>query len=59
MSKIGLNEVLDQLQDGCNKLYDSDGATPSIISLQIAINRLRHTYNLHDKSEELNKEYVQ
>ena len=59
MSKIGLNEVLDELQDGCNKLYDYDGATPAIISLQIAINRLRHTYDLHDESEEVFEGYVQ
>ena len=54
-----LETTLDNLQTECNKLYTSYGATDNIISLQVAINSLRHEYDLCDKAECTYEEYVQ
>ena len=54
-----LETTLDNLQTECNKLYTSYGATDNIISLQVAINSLRHEHNLCDKTECTYEEFVQ
>ena len=59
---MGANEletILNNLQTECNKLYDEYGATDNIISLQVAINSLRHEHNLCDKTECTYEEFVQ
>ena len=54
-----LEQVLNNLQTECNKLYNEYGATDNIISLQVAINSLRHEHDLCDKSECVHEEFVQ
>lgn len=54
-----LEQVLNNLQNECNKLYEEYGATPNIITLQVAVNRLRHEHDLCDKSEWINEKFVQ
>ena len=43
--------VLDNLQENCNKLYEEFGASEDVMKLQIAINSLRHTLNISDKTK--------
>lgn len=59
MNENELKTKLDNLQKECNDLYDEYGATPNIISLQLAINRLRHQYDLCDESERIYENFVQ
>lgn len=59
MNENELKTKLDNLQKECNDLYDEYGATPNIISLQLAINRLRHQYDLCDESECIYENFVQ
>lgn len=54
-----LKNILANLQSECDKLYATYGATNNIISLQVAINSLRHEYDLCDKAECLYEDYVQ
>ena len=59
MGENELEQVLDNLQTECNKLYTNYGATDNIIQLQVAINSLRHEYDLCDKTECTYEEFVQ
>ena len=59
MNEKELKTKLDNLQKECNDLYDEFGATPNIITLQLAINRLRHQYDLCDESECIYENFVQ
>ena len=59
MNENELKTKLDNLQKECNDLYDEFGATPNIITLQLAINRLRHQYDLCDESECIYENFVQ
>lgn len=59
MEQNDLKTSLDNLQKECNRLYDDYGATHNIIYLQIAINKLRHEYDLCDETECIYEEYVQ
>lgn len=54
-----LKSILNTLQGECDKLYTTYGATENIISLQVAINGLRHEHDLCDHSECIYEEYVQ
>ena len=56
---MDLKQTLDNLQSEANNLYSEYGATPNVIALQLAINRLRHEYDLCDKSECIYEEFVQ
>lgn len=58
-TEADLKETLDSLQHECNDLYERYGATTNVIALQLAINRLRHEYDLCDKSECIYEEFVQ
>ena len=46
-----LKEILNNLQDNCNELYDAYGASEDVIKLQVAINGLRHSFNISDESK--------
>ncbi|WP_427831959.1 hypothetical protein [Methanobrevibacter intestini] len=59
MEQNDLKTSLGNLQKECNRLYDDYGATHNIIYLQIAINKLRHEYDLCDETECIYEEYVQ
>ena len=59
MENNNLKQCLNNLQKETNELYDGFGATPNIIALQIAINRLRYEYNLCDESECIYNGFVQ
>ncbi|WP_299523213.1 hypothetical protein [uncultured Methanobrevibacter sp.] len=59
MDKKMLMECLDNLQFECNRLYHEYNATENIISLQVAINNLRHEYDLPNESECIYEDYVQ
>ena len=59
MNNNELKQCLNNLQDEANKLYGEYGATPNVICLQVAINRLRHEFDLCDESECVNEEFVQ
>lgn len=54
-----LEHTFNTLQNVCNELYETYGATEEVMSLQISINQLRHKFNVTDKSELLFEEFVQ
>lgn len=54
-----LEHTFNTLQNVCNELCETYGATEEVIDLQVAINQLRHKYNITDKSELLFEEFVQ
>lgn len=54
-----LEHTFNTLQNVCNELYETYGATEEVIDLQVAINKLRHKHNVTDKSELLFEEFVQ
>ena len=48
---MSLDNVLDNLQKECNKLYEEYGASDDVIQLQVAINNLRNTFDIPDESQ--------
>lgn len=48
---MSLDNILDNLQKECNKLYEEYGASDDIIQLQVAINNLRNTFDIPDESQ--------
>lgn len=54
-------QIIDNLQNECNKLYEEFGATDNVIQLQVAINSLRNEYDIADETKltESNKGFVQ
>lgn len=48
---MSLDNILDNLQKECNKLYEEYGASDDVIQLQIAINNLRNTFDIPDESQ--------
>ena len=46
-----LEEILDNLQEQSDQLYQKYGASDEVIELQIAINKLRNQYNIADKKQ--------
>ena len=48
---MSLDNILDNLQKECNKLYEEYGASDDVIQLQIAINNLRDTFDIPDESQ--------
>ena len=48
---MSLDNILDNLQKECNKLYEEYGASDDVIQLQVAINNLRNTFDIPDKSQ--------
>ena len=48
---MNLDNILDNLQKECNKLYEEYGASDDVIQLQIAINNLRNTFDIPDESQ--------
>lgn len=46
-----LDNILDNLQKECNKLYEEYGASDDVIQLQVAINNLRNTFDIPDESQ--------
>lgn len=59
LNNIELETILTNLQNECNDLYERYGATTNVIALQLAINRLRHEFDLCDESECIYEEFVQ
>lgn len=58
---MDLNKILNTLQYMCDELYEEYGASDDVIKLQIAINGLRNTHDIADKSKitESDKGFVQ
>ena len=54
-----LEHTFNTLQNVCNELYKTYGATEKVISLQVAINGLRHKYDVTDKSQLVYEEFTQ
>lgn len=48
---MSLDNILNNLQKECNKLYEEYGASDDVIQLQIAINNLRNTFDIPDESQ--------
>ena len=48
---MSLDNILDNLQKECNKLYEEYGASDDVIKLQVAINNLRNTFDIPDESQ--------
>ena len=48
---MSLDNILDNLQKECNKLYEEYGASDDVIQLQVAINNLRKTFDIPDESQ--------
>lgn len=46
-----MEQLLNDLQEISNKLYNQLGATDEVIDLQIAINAFRNRYNIVDKTQ--------
>lgn len=58
---MNLNQILDNLQNNCNELYNEYGASDDVIQLQVAINNLRNTFDIPDETKMTisNKGFVQ
>lgn len=58
---MDLEKVLDNLQENCNQLYEEYGASDDVIQLQVAINSLRNSFDISDKTKltESNQGFVQ
>ena len=58
---MDLEKVLDNLQENCNQLYTEYGASDDVIQLQVAINSLRNSFDISDKTKltESNQGFVQ
>ena len=54
-----LEHTFNILQNVCNELYETYGATEEVIDLQVAINKFRHKHNITDKSQLIYEEYTQ
>ena len=52
-----LEQILDNLQEQCNQLYEKYGASEEVIDLQVTINKLRNHYNISDKTQ-IKKRFV-
>lgn len=48
---MSLDNILNNLQKECNKLYEEYGASDDVIQLQVAINNLRNTFDIPDESQ--------
>ena len=48
---MSLDNILDNLQKECNKLYEEYGASDDVIQLQVAMNNLRNTFDIPDESQ--------
>ena len=48
---MDLKKTLNDLQNGCNTLYEKYGATENVIQLQVAINSLRNEFDIPDETE--------
>ena len=61
MDEKDLEKCFDILQEQNNKLYENLGTTDEVMDLQVAINKLRHKYNIPDKTKmtEYNSGFVQ
>lgn len=61
MNDDELKNILTELQNQSNKLYEEYGLTDEILELQIAINGLRSKFNMPDEIQltESNKGFVQ
>jgi len=61
MNDDELKNILTELQNQSNKLYEECGLTDEILELQIAINGLRSKFNMPDETQltESNKGFVQ
>ena len=46
-------------QRALNKKHEKEGLTEEILDEQIALNKLRHTYDIHDETEIVYEDYVQ
>lgn len=61
MNDDELKNILTELQNQSNKLYEEYGLTDEILELQIAINGLRNKFDMPDETQltESNKGFVQ
>lgn len=61
MEKEEMEKCFDILQEQSNLLFENLGATDEIITLQVAINKLRNKYDIPDKTKmtESNPGFVQ
>lgn len=57
--KEGLKEILDNLQQECNKLYEEYGLIEEVMDLQLVINSLRNKFDLVDSQEIVYENFVQ
>lgn len=46
-------------QKSINKMFEEEGLTDEILKRQIQLNKEKHNEDIHDKNEEIYKEYVQ
>lgn len=54
-----MQDKINQLQEICNELHEEFGLTDEVLSLQVAINKLRHKHDVSDTSNQLHENYVQ
>ena len=58
-AKESLKETLDNLQQGCNELYEEYGLIEEVMDLQLVINSLRNKFDLVDSQEIVYENFVQ
>lgn len=56
---LQMQDRINQLQEICNSLYEEHGLTDEVLSLQVAINKLRHKHDLSDNTNRIHENYVQ
>lgn len=54
-----MKEHLAKKQKELDELYEKEGLTDEVLDKQIAINKLRHEYDIVDENELVFEDYVQ
>ena len=54
-----MKDKIETLQEICTDLHDKHGLTDEVLSLQVAINKLRHKHDLSDNTNRIHENYVQ
>lgn len=54
-----MKEHLAKKQKEVDELYEKEGLTDEVLDKQIAINKLRHEYDIVDETELIFEEFVQ
>lgn len=59
INRINLTRDLNKKQEIVNQLYEEEGLTDEVLTLQLDINEKRHKENIPDTNENTYKHFVQ